>query len=220
MGINLIRNFNTPYGASNIQDFWHRWHISLSTWFRDYLYIPLGGSKVGELRRFLNIIIVFFVSGLWHGANWTFAEWGLLHGLFMIVFIYWTKFTSRFAKVLPANPLTQFLSLFITFNAVCFAWIFFRANSTSDAFWLVRHLFPLNHAEVIPTLGLTGGEMLIALLSIIFLEAVQYIKRHYDIPAMLEKSKLSVRWIGYYLLMLTILLFGEFGGQRFLYFQF
>ncbi len=217
MGIKLMKNFNSPYAAPNIQDFWHRWHISLSTWFRDYLYIPLGGSKYGEFLRLRNIVIVFFVSGLWHGANWTFAEWGLLHGVFIIIYLYWQR--SSVSKVLPP-VVRRFLGLFITFNAVCFAWIFFRANSTADAHWIVTHLLPLNNADKLGDLGLTGGEMLVSIVAIFILEFVQYFERNKGGVAFLEKQKLSTRWICYYTLFFYIIILGEFGGARFIYFQF
>jgi alginate O-acetyltransferase complex protein AlgI len=220
MGINLVRNFDCPYAATSVRDFWHRWHISLSTWFRDYVYIPLGGSKTGQLGTLRNILIVFFLSGLWHGASWTYAEWGLLHGLFMIAFLLWTKFTAGFPHPQALIPLRRLLNLFITFNAVCFAWIFFRANSTRDAFWIAGHLFPLQNAETIFKLGLSRGELLVAVVAIIVLEVVQFIGRNYKGTMVLDQMRLSVRWMAYYILILTILLLGEFGGQRFIYFQF
>jgi len=219
MGINLMKNFNSPYCATNIQDFWHRWHISLSTWFRDYLYIPLGGSKGGEIMRLRNIVIVFFVSGLWHGANWTFAEWGLLHGAFFIVYLFWKRATANAPNLLP-KALHHLLGLLVTFNAVCFAWIFFRANSTTDAVWIATHLFPLNNADKLGQLGLTGGEMLTAMVAILILELVQFIERNKGGVVFFEQQKLSTRWICYYTMIFIIALLGEFGGQRFIYFQF
>ncbi len=219
MGINLMKNFNSPYAASSIQDFWHRWHISLSTWFRDYLYIPLGGSKGSLFLRLRNIVIVFFVSGLWHGANWTFAEWGLLHGLFFIVYMFWRKNASSAANFLP-KVVQHSLGLFITFNAVCFAWIFFRANSIADAHWIVGHLFPLDNAGKLGDLGLTGGEILVTIVAIMILEFVQFMERNKGGVAYFEKQKLTTRWICYYTLLFIIIVLGEFGGARFIYFQF
>lgn len=219
MGIDLMKNFNSPYAAKSIQDFWHRWHISLSTWFRDYLYIPMGGSKGSEILRLRNILIVFFVSGLWHGANWTFAEWGLLHGLFFIVFSYWKKASVNLPRLLP-TLLQDLISLFITFNAVCLAWIFFRANSVSDAHWIVGHLLPFDNADKLGSLGLTGGEMLTAFSAIGILEFVQFLERNKGGVTFFEQQKLSTRWICYYTLLFIIVLLGEFGGQRFIYFQF
>lgn len=219
MGIDLMKNFNSPYAATSIQDFWHRWHISLSTWFRDYLYIPLGGSKGSAILRLRNIVIVFFVSGLWHGANWTYAEWGLLHGLFFIVYLYWKKASASIPKLLP-DFVQRLISLFITFNAVCFAWIFFRANSTSDAYWIVQNLLPLKNADKLGDLGLTGGEILVSIVAILILEFVQFLERNKGGVAFFERQKLSTRWISYYTLFFIIIVLGEFGGQRFIYFQF
>lgn len=217
MGIKLMKNFNSPYAAASIQDFWHRWHISLSTWFRDYLYIPLGGSKGSDILRLRNIIIVFFVSGLWHGANWTFAEWGLLHGLFIIIFLYWKR--ANWPRVLPA-ALHHCMAVFVTFNAACFAWIFFRANSTHDAYWIATHLLPLDNADKLGNLGLTGGEILVSIVAILILEVVQFIERNKGGVAFFEKQKLTTRWICYYTLFFIIIVLGEFGGARFIYFQF
>jgi len=220
MGIDLVRNFNSPYAATSVQDFWRRWHISLSTWFRDYVYIPLGGSKGGELGTLRNLVIVFFISGLWHGASWTFAEWGLLHGLFIIVFLQWSKHSHRFPTPQAWAPIRQLLGLFVTFNAVCFAWIFFRANSTTDAFWIVGHLFPLQNSQAVFNLGLSRGELLVSVAAIVVLEVVQYVGRNYDGAVILNNARLSFRWMAYYTLILAILLLGEFGGQKFIYFQF
>ena len=217
MGIKLMKNFNSPYAAASIQDFWHRWHISLSTWFRDYLYIPLGGSKGSDILRLRNIIIVFFVSGLWHGANWTFAEWGLLHGLFIIIFLYWKR--ANWPRVLPA-ALHHCMAVFVTFNAACFAWIFFRANSTADAYWIATHLLPLDNADKLGNLGLTGGEILVSIVAILILEVVQFIERNKGGVAFFEKQKLTTRWICYYTLFFFIIVLGEFGGASFIYFQF
>jgi hypothetical protein len=143
MGIRLMKNFNHPYYARSIPEFWQRWHISLSTWFRDYVYIPLGGSRAGTRRTLLNLLITFLVSGLWHGANWTFVIWGGLHGMYAILggFIepYATRLreregAKRFSRVLNS------LSLLATFGLVSFAWIFFRASSLGDAAYIVRNL--------------------------------------------------------------------------------
>ncbi len=127
MGINLMENFRSPYGASSIRDFWRRWHVSLTDWFTDYVYIPLGGSRAGLLKTCRNILITFLISGLWHGANWTFVIWGGLHGLYLV--------TERLLgeKFRPGKAVTFFL--------VCFAWIFFRSASVSDAFAVIAQIF-------------------------------------------------------------------------------
>jgi len=144
MGIRLMKNFNHPYFAKSISEFWRRWHISLSTWFRDYVYIPLGGNRAGMRRMALNLLITFLVSGLWHGANWTFIIWGALHGAYIVINgltePLWTRLRNvGFAK--RFYPALDGISHLTTFGLVCFAWIFFRASSVTDAFYISTHLF-------------------------------------------------------------------------------
>jgi alginate O-acetyltransferase complex protein AlgI len=144
MGIKLMKNFDHPYFSKSVSEFWERWHISLSTWFRDYLYIPLGGNRVPKLQWVFNLLITFLISGLWHGANWTFAIWGALHGLYVIVFGLTEKLRTRFASALRMDrfqKLTNALSTFTTFSLVSYAWIFFRANNLSDALYISKGLF-------------------------------------------------------------------------------
>ncbi len=137
MGIELCENFKRPYFANSIRDFWRRWHISLSFWFRDYVYIPLGGNRGGVTQSRMNILVVFLLSGLWHGANWTFVIWGVIHGIY---FLFSDIFKSiiLFPKFIIGRRL---LEVILTFNMVAFAWIFFRANSLADAFYITSHLF-------------------------------------------------------------------------------
>ncbi|MBM3461100.1 MAG: methyltransferase domain-containing protein [Armatimonadetes bacterium] len=130
MGFDLMTNFNRPYFAANIQDFWRRWHVSLSTWFRDYVYLPLGGRDAAGARRYYNLFVVFLLSGLWHGANWTFVVWGALHAAFVVAYLQVRKFVSQRLAGLPGVTV---LSVLTTFACVTFAWIFFRANSLDDA---------------------------------------------------------------------------------------
>jgi alginate O-acetyltransferase complex protein AlgI len=129
MGFDLMENFRQPYYAQSIPEFWRRWHISLSTWFRDYVYVPLGGSRVEVPRWCLNLLIVFIASGLWHGAKWTFIIWGTLHGLFMVITVLWNRATERVQWPLRLpKGITDVSKIFVTFNLVAFPWIFFRAN--------------------------------------------------------------------------------------------
>ena len=150
LGFESPKNFNYPYRAINIQDFWRRWHISLSTWFRDYLYIPLGGSKKGERRTLINIMIVMLVSGLWHGAAWTFVFWGFLHGIGMIFYRLYSyirdelieiEFITRGVMSKIASRVHLILSWFLTFNFITFAWIFFRAESITSAIEFIAQIF-------------------------------------------------------------------------------
>lgn len=137
LGIRFSKNFLKPYNSRDISEFWRRWHISLSSWFRDYVYIPLGGSRRGFVRVIINTMIVFLVSGLWHGANWTFIAWGAVHGLYIAIYLMMKRFG------MPTLP--KFLAVFITFNAVSFAWIFFRAKDMNSAWFIIEKIF-LNYS--------------------------------------------------------------------------
>ncbi len=143
MGIDLMQNFDNPYSARSIKEFWGRWHISLSTWFRDYLYIPLGGNRCKKPRHLFNLFVTFLLSGLWHGANWTFVIWGALHGVYQIVGLL-TSGVRKKAREKIGLENSSFLAIWqraITFVLVCFAWLFFRANSVSDSGILLKKLF-------------------------------------------------------------------------------
>jgi alginate O-acetyltransferase complex protein AlgI len=135
MGINLMQNFNAPYFSKSISEFWSRWHISLSTWFRDYLYIPLGGNRNGKFKWYRNLMLVFLISGFWHGANWTFIVWGAIHGIYLV------SATIFFKNKTTTNALKNSIAIFTTFLLVTFTWIFFRATSIHDASYIVMHLF-------------------------------------------------------------------------------
>jgi D-alanyl-lipoteichoic acid acyltransferase DltB (MBOAT superfamily) len=144
MGYDLMINFNRPYFSKNIQEFWKRWHISLSTWFRDYLYISLGGNRINLTRTYINVIIVFVVSGFWHGANWTYIIWGALHASYMVVYMLSRSFSKR--KSSPGR-LAAFGAWLITFGSVTMAWIFFRANSLRDASLIFRRILGRYHGS-------------------------------------------------------------------------
>lgn len=133
LGFRMMENFRTPYFSTSLKDFWQRWHISLSSWFRDYLYIPLGGNRRGEVRRYLNLFITFMISGLWHGANFTFIIWGFIHGSYVV-------FEDFIKKRVPLS-MPALVKWIITLSVVCFAWIFFRANTVNDALLICRSLF-------------------------------------------------------------------------------
>lgn len=221
MGIKLMLNFRCPYSAKNPQEFWQRWHISLSTWFRDYLYIPLGGSHRGVTRQYVNIMIVFLLSGLWHGANWTYAVWGIIHGIYLSVYI---GVRQAIAALNPSGNrlvahLINLCGWMITFNLVCLAWIYFRANSLADANYIVTHLFAPASAGIFD-LGLTRAELLIAAFAIAVLEAVQYLQRRTSVRDWLAAKPISIRWPAYYCGIFMVLLLGKFSSQQFIYFQF
>jgi D-alanyl-lipoteichoic acid acyltransferase DltB (MBOAT superfamily) len=224
LGFNLMENFRQPYYAKSIPEFWHRWHISLSTWFRDYVYIPLGGSRVALPHWVLNIMIVFVVSGLWHGANWTFVIWGGLHGLFMVVAV----LGQRVIKTLPwTMPLPVFvksgLQIFITFNLVSFAWIFFRAESLADATYIISHLFT-NLELKLSLYGIMPGglfEFAIVVVAIVLMELIHWLQMtNGSVRVFVRRQPVWIRWPAYYAMVLIIIMFGQFGLTEFIYFQF
>ncbi|RIK30272.1 MAG: membrane-bound O-acyltransferase family protein [Anaerolineae bacterium] len=252
MGVRLMKNFQHPYFAKSISEFWRRWHISLSTWFRDYVYIPLGGSRAGARRTAINLFITFVVSGLWHGANWTFVIWGALHGIFVllnhILEPYWTRlrktgFATRFPSALDG------LSLLSTFGLVCFAWIFFRASTLPDAFYIATHLFSgwsdfvsqsINllqegartgfwgfenavFASIRSLSELTRSEIVLSMLALCFLLYVELKQHREDFIERFNQKRPILRFVAYSLLITTILALGtSYTGvpQAFIYFQF
>ncbi len=223
MGYNLMDNFRRPYFSKTIPEFWKRWHISLSTWFRDYLYIPLGGNRVNAFRRYLNVFLVFVISGLWHGANWTFVIWGALHGFYQIVTMLINPFFQKIYAGLgigKRHPLRVALAVFITFHLVCFSWIFFRANNLSDAFVLIGSIPAGLGSFAGVTLSLLKEGFITALLSIGLLLAVQIVQRHRKMRHFLDNKPLVFRWALYVMIVLFIVLFAVDKGNQFIYFQF
>jgi len=225
MGYDLMKNFNRPYHAHSIAEFWQRWHISLSTWFRDYLYIPLGGNRVAKLRWFFNLAVVFVVSGLWHGAAWTFVLWGALHGLYMVFSIVTYRARQcayRLLRLDPESAVARLWQALITFHLVCFAWIFFRANSAGDAFYLIGHLFTNVRLSLSGyNLGLPREELVIAGLAILIMEAVHLMQTRYDVVSLLGRRPTYLRWALYYALAGCIIFWGAFNNSsQFIYFQF
>jgi D-alanyl-lipoteichoic acid acyltransferase DltB (MBOAT superfamily) len=225
MGFKLMDNFKRPYLSKSVSEFWKRWHISLSSWFRDYLYIPLGGSRVAKFRLYINLMIVFLVSGLWHGANWTFIVWGALHG-FYLVFSIWTKSTrAKLNKLLnfqPSSTLLNLMKIFFTFHLVIFAWIFFRANTLSDAYYIITHLFKGIEFKI-TGYGLSIGtfEFTVAIFAIFLMEIIQYTQEKIQIRLWLAGRSLLFRWASYYMMTIVILIFGYFESNTdFIYFQF
>lgn len=224
LGINLMENFRQPYLSRSVREFWRRWHISLSTWFRDYLYIPLGGSRVRFGWVLVNLMIVFVVSGLWHGANWTFAIWGMLHGGYVVAEVVWEwlPFTKRLRA-------PQWVKIAITFVLVCFAWIFFRANSLGDAWYVVTHLGDIPSGLSLGALAspinlqsadLARLEFMLAWGLLAALILVDWLDARWGLIAVIGRSPLLVRWGIYYALSLAILLsYGSY-PQEFIYFQF
>ena len=215
MGVNLMENFRRPYFANSIQDFWQRWHISLSTWFKDYIYIPMGGSRVRLSRFYFNILTIFLISGIWHGANWTFFIWGILHGVYLI-------FGNIFKKYLDYIP--RILKIFITFNLVSFSWIFFRANSLEDAYYVITHLFVnINFMTIVAdlklySLGFVG--LIIVLIFIFFMELVHLYQEIKPNLIFIEKYKFIMTNLSILFMIYIIILLGIFEESSFMYFQF
>lgn len=234
IGIDLMDNFNNPYFASNIKDFWARWHISLSSWFKDYLYIPLGGNRKGKFRKYLNLFIVFLVSGIWHGANYTYVFWGMLHGFWQIIHNITQKPINGLLKKMNVNEKCfswKFLQSSITFVFVTLAWIFFRAKSISAAFVYIKRIFlkptpwKLFNGELL-NLGLDGIEfniLIISLLVFLVISIIHY-KKNIDIDTMLMSQNLWFEWLVLIILISSIFVFGEYGTKydlrQFVYFQF
>lgn len=220
MGIELMKNFNAPYLATSIKEFWSRWHISLSTWFRDYLYIPLGGNKNGKLKSYTNIFIVFLVSGLWHGANWTFVIWGFIHGFFNIIGIAIKNFVNAARSSFTfLNPIFSFFSWALTFFIVAIAWVFFRANNLSDAVYVFKNLYKLdfNHLVSIPIFSYFY--YVSSVLFIIGLFGFEYLYEKKILnPSILNKPIGAFSYFS--ILFILIYVFGIFEKQSFIYFQF
>jgi D-alanyl-lipoteichoic acid acyltransferase DltB (MBOAT superfamily) len=234
MGIRLMDNFRRPFASRTTSTFWTRWHISLSLWFRDYVYIPLGANKFGAGRRMFNIMVTFLLSGLWHGANWTFLVWGGLNGLYIVVGAATKKTRDAVARRFGLGQTTfprRAIQIAITFSLFVFGLIFFRSTSVSEAWYIVTHLFAdieawgdksyWKQAFSYQSVGLDDDELRFAFFSIAALEGVQAIQSRGSIRQMLARRHWAMRWTLYFLLVWTILAFGMYTQvQPFIYFQF
>jgi len=223
-GIDLMQNFRQPYFSRSVAEFWRRWHISLSTWFKDYLYIPLGGNRASKMRWYFNIMFVFMISGLWHGANWTFCVWGALHGLYMLLSA-WTRSLRRRVKdilgISRVPALERAVEVFFTFHLVVFAWVFFRANTLSDAVYIITHLFSgFQFRFTGAQTGMAKIDGVIAVLAILLMEVVHLAQGRRGLISWLNRKPAWVRWSAYYFILFGILFMGIFGEQEFIYFQF
>jgi alginate O-acetyltransferase complex protein AlgI len=224
MGFSLMKNFKGPYQSKSIAEFWTRWHISLSTWFRDYLYIPLGGNRVKVSRLYFNLTIVFLLSGLWHGANWTFIVWGLLHGAYQIFSLMTKGIRNSVSGYFPIL-LRTVLSTGITFCFVSFAWIFFRAKNLSAAGYISSHLFsgwgnPDNYKNI-QHFRFVNINIFFWFGLIIFVEAINYVKEKQDISRLFGRQPKYLRWGAYYAVLLMIIFSAFMNAPRqFIYFQF
>lgn len=235
LGVELMENFNAPYRSRSIKEFWQRWHISLSTWFKDYVYIPLGGNRGSLLRQRFNIMITFLISGLWHGANWTFIIWGLLHGLAYNVSLLPRKIKKDVSKQSSNdNHIHNFLQYLLTLIFVCLTWIFFRANTLDDAFYIFTHLgkgvdrlwLHYNHfwqgVDVLGlrNVGLVKQEYVKNFILILFLTLVNRLGSSDSIIRCISQRPIVIRWMVYYILIFWLIFWGVFKPSQFIYFQF
>ena len=228
MGFKLMSNFKLPYFSQSVSEFWKRWHISLSTWFRDYLYIPLGGNRVRIPRLYFNIMITFLVSGLWHGANWTYVIWGGINGLYIVIE---NVFQNTFAAVslsagrLSRMGIVRMSKIISTFCLISLSWIFFRAASISDAIYIIKNLFT-NFRGSLPVvlsakMGIDKFDSIVIIYGLTILFLVEFFQSKHSITYRLKLQNTTVRTMAYCFLVLSILLLGNFGSnQQFIYFQF
>jgi D-alanyl-lipoteichoic acid acyltransferase DltB (MBOAT superfamily) len=220
-GFSLMTNFRTPYFSRDMAEFWRRWHISLSTWFRDYLYIPLGGSKVNKSRVIRNTLIIFLVSGFWHGANWTFLIWGLLNALYFIPLLitnYNRKNLDNVAEGKWLPGLKDVFNIGLTFSLTCFAWIFFRAENVTHAFSYISHIF--SNATTHPGQFLLYLKSSFIALFLVFI-TIEWVNRNKPHALYLNDYKIprTVKWGFYNFLIIAIFVWGG-EQQSFIYFKY
>lgn len=237
MGFTLMKNFKNPYSATTVSDFWRRWHISLTTWFRDYVYIPLGGSRCRKWKHYRNILITFSVSGLWHGAQWSYVVWGALNGLYQVIGNLFAPLRAgvegRLGLRKEPGALWRLWKRLVTFVLVDFAWLFFRASSFRSAIRMMAQSAtnpglgglktPLALITV-ENLGMGRKDFLVMLVALAVLAVVDTLRQRVDLKAALDRRNIVVRYAVYYLIIFTVLIFGiygpEFNAASFIYFQF
>lgn len=220
MGFDLMTNFRRPIFAKSTGEFWKRWHISLSTWFKDYLYFPLGGSKVGAARLYYNLMVVFVISGFWHGANWTYVIWGCINGLYLVMGIATKKWTTRWNAFLGIDRFPKWLLAFqilTTFLLITFSRIFFRSPSVGDAFKVIKKM-----ATFKGNIFQDGSSIVLySFFAILFLLMVEFKREFFNESFSLARHpNFWVRSSYYSLLIILIIMFGVFDGGQFIYFQF
>ncbi len=243
MGVELMRNFRQPLFAVDIVDFWRRWHISLTTWFRDYVYYPMGSRRMPLWRRVVNTFFVFAVCGLWHGAAWTFVAWGVVNGVYIVFGAVTARFRARLwdraeAVVAGAEPrpaaqglsppsairargfavVRRFISTLIGFHLIVYGLVFFRAESMGDAWTMFAHTFSFPRTHII--VGIERYEFVLLWLAVGVLLVVDLVETRENVRAVLKRRPAWVRFPLYVALVAATLMFGEFGAQAFVYFQF
>ena len=227
LGIELMDNFSQPYFAISIKDFWRRWHISLSTWFRDYVYIPLGGSKCARIKKYRNLFLTFLVSGLWHGANLTFVVWGMIHGFYQIAGDIIKPLTDKLTEDIDINTFSwRVLRVLKTFILVDISWIFFRADTIGSAVYILKRSFDLSNIGLILNdgiyqLGLNTRNIDILAIGIGVLFITGCLKeRGMNVGVWLSKQNFVFRYGLYWAALSLIILSLDITGQEFIYFQF
>ena len=232
LGFEMMENFNAPYFASSIKDFWRRWHISLSTWFKDYLYIPLGGNRCGKLRRYFNLMITFLVSGLWHGAQMTYVIWGGIHGFLQIAESEVTELILKMGIKVKTDVFSyRLLKILWTYFLVTIGWIFFRADNVSIALTYIKQMFTNFELGVLfdgslYSLGLIRVNMTVLIVGIVILLLTDYVRyaKGVRIEKYLATQNLWFKWTVLLVFILCIVIFGEYGvnynAAEFIYFQF
>lgn len=228
LGINLLVNFSYPYFSRSIPEFWKRWHNSLSTWFRDYLYFPLGGSKFSKLKTVKNTFIIFLVSGFWHGSNWTFLFWGGLYALYFMPSLFFKSnidYSEIVAKGLFFATIKDFLKILTTFCLVSIAWIFFRIDSISSGFIylieIVKSVFyKVSYIDFLNFVCWKVGFKILSFLFFFFFIEWQGREYEYAIKSLFKIKKRVFVWSFYYVLMLLIIIYSNNKSEQFIYFQF
>lgn len=233
MGFDLMENFDCPYLSQSVSEFWRRWHISLSSWFRDYLYIPLGGNKNGTIRKYFNIMVVFLASGLWHGAQWSYVAWGGINGVYQIIgskLKPLRDWGNRILKLDRQSMSHKLYRVIFTFCLIDFTWIFFRANRFIDSFKIIKSIFSVHNWWILFdnslfTLGLDWKNFMIMIFAILILLAADVCKyKKIKIRNVIMKQELWFRWSLYIVAIIFILIFGIWGpgydSSSFIYFQF
>jgi D-alanyl-lipoteichoic acid acyltransferase DltB (MBOAT superfamily) len=224
LGFRLMENFRTPYYALSVSEFWQRWHISLSTWFKDYVYIPLGGNRVSTSRYITNLLVTFGISGLWHGANWTYVWWGVLNGLYLVMGWLTKGWRNRFFNAIGLGEHTvirKAIMLLSTFLLTCLAWIVFRANNVGDALYVMTHFARGWDFQQIKTAQFMLRQLPVAIAAIFALEVGQLLWRsRVSVPSMLGRLPLPARWAVYAAFVMFVMMFGVYQKTQFIYFQF
>ncbi len=227
MGFKLMNNFDRPYISRSISEFWRRWHISLSTWFRDYVYVSLGGNRLTKWRTSFNLLVTFLLSGLWHGANWTFIVWGGLNGLYLLTSIWISHISEKLqmGKLVTNTVIIKYFSIICTFVLISFSWIFFRAENVAEGLHISKKILCIlldgsvvaHFKHDMARVGLSGRYYIYSLALIVFME---YVHSQAGITRIFINKPLAIRWAFYSGVLLLIVLFGIFEHSKFIYFQF